>query len=153
MKTTQLVPAVILGAATIFSSCNTPEKQVEQASANVEEATENVQAAQEELKEAKTEEQMANEEWMTYKEEQEAKIRENEDMIAVYREMEKDSKYKAKYRKKIDELEQKNKEMKIRIGEYKRSTKEKWDAFKREFSHDMEELGSSLKDIGKDNVK
>ena len=43
--------------------------------------------------------------------------------------------------------------MKMKIGEYKMDTKERWESFKREFSHDMEDLGQSLKDIGKDNVQ
>lgn len=56
-------------------------------------------------------------------------------------------------RKRIDELEQKNRDMKRRLNEYKADGNEKWQSFKREFNHDMDELGHALRDIGKNNVK
>ncbi len=43
--------------------------------------------------------------------------------------------------------------MKIKMDNYKEDGKEKWEAFKSEFSHDMDELGSALKDLTVNNVK
>lgn len=146
MKTTQFISAALFSAAVIFTSCN-PESKVEQANQDVEKA-------ENDLEKAKTDAEVANNEWMTYREQQEQKIKENEASIAAYREMEKDAKYKAKYREKINELEEKNNELRTRIGEdHKNDNKEQWESFKREFSHDMDELGRSLKNIGNDNVK
>ena len=55
--------------------------------------------------------------------------------------------------KKIDELEQKNSELKKRLDDYKADGKEKWEKFKAEFSHDMDELGKAFKDLTVKNVK
>lgn len=95
-------------------------------------------------------------EYKAYRAEQEKKITANEKQIADMRaKKDKVSKEKrADYESKIDKLEMKNKEMKKRIMEnYKDEGKEKWESFKKEFNHDMDELGKSLKDLFKDNVK
>ena len=76
MKTTRTIPFVVV--ATLFFACNSPEKQVEQASANVEEA-------KQDLSEAEWKQQKANADWEAYKDEQEMKIQENERMISEYR--------------------------------------------------------------------
>jgi hypothetical protein len=39
------------------------------------------------------------------------------------------------------------------LESYKDEGKEKWESFKKEFNHDMDELGKSIKDLFKDNVK
>jgi hypothetical protein len=59
----------------------------------------------------------------------------------------------ADYDKKIDALEQKNKELKVKLSEYKDSGKNAWEQFKSEFSHDMDALGAALKDFTVDNKK
>jgi uncharacterized protein YhaN len=59
----------------------------------------------------------------------------------------------ADYKKKIDQLEQKNSELKKRMDEYKAGGKENWDKFKAEFDHDMAELGKAFKDLTVKNVK
>lgn len=60
---------------------------------------------------------------------------------------------KASYEKQIAVLEEKNSEMKIRMSEYKEDGGEKWQSFKIEFNHDMDELGKSLKDFTVDNER
>lgn len=54
---------------------------------------------------------------------------------------------KAFYDKKIDSLEKGNKEMKRKIAEYKAEGKDKWEIFKKDFSHGMDELGSAFKEL------
>jgi DNA anti-recombination protein RmuC len=57
-----------------------------------------------------------------------------------------------KYEGTISDLERKNKELQKRLDEFNAETADNWTSFKREFSHDMDELGNSLKDITVDNV-
>jgi hypothetical protein len=54
------------------------------------------------------------------------------------------------YEKKIEILEQQNKDLKKRIEDYETSQSD-WEKFKSEFNHDMEELGKALKDFTVDN--
>ncbi|OFY87404.1 MAG: hypothetical protein A3F72_04170 [Bacteroidetes bacterium RIFCSPLOWO2_12_FULL_35_15] len=95
-------------------------------------------------------------EYKAYRAEQEKKITDNEKKIAELK-AKKDKVKKEKlaaYESKIDNLEKKNKEMKKKImANYKDEGKEKWESFKKEFNHDMDELGQSLKDLFKDNVQ
>ena len=58
------------------------------------------------------------------------------------------------YENKINELEKKNNELRKKIiVNYKDQGVSKWESFKKEFNHDMEELKASLKNLFKDNVK
>lgn len=54
------------------------------------------------------------------------------------------------YEKRIITLQEKNMEMRARLDNYEKSQSD-WESFKREFNHDMDELGQSLKDITVDN--
>ena len=51
------------------------------------------------------------------------------------------------YRKKMNELEVKNTDMKKKLDDYKAEGKAKWNEFKNSFNHDMSELGRSIKDL------
>ena len=81
------------------------------------------------------------------------KIRDNEDRIAELKAKMKEEKkeMKAAYDKKIEKLEKKNSKLKTKIAEYKEQGKENWAEFKREFNHDMDELGASIKDFWTNN--
>jgi uncharacterized protein YeaO (DUF488 family) len=57
------------------------------------------------------------------------------------------------YEKTIADLETRNLAMKERINTYKVESTEKWESFKAEFKHEMNEIGQSLKDLGQNNVK
>lgn len=57
------------------------------------------------------------------------------------------------YQRNIDTIEQKNKNLKIKMDSYKNDVDSDWQSFKREFSHDMDELGKSLKDFTVNNKK
>lgn len=92
--------------------------------------------------------------WSAYKKEQEEKIKKNEERIAELKKAKASTNKTIDdiYNKQIDKLQQKNTELRTKIVTYKYD-KSKWKQFKREFNHDMDELGKALKDIGKDNVK
>ena len=53
---------------------------------------------------------------------------------------------------KIAALQKRNDELESRMMQYRGDNKENWKEFKREFSHDMDELGKAFKDLGKDNT-
>jgi NAD-dependent DNA ligase len=48
---------------------------------------------------------------------------------------------------KLAELEQKNMELKEKLADYKDDGNEDWNAFKVEFSHDMNALGKAFSDL------
>jgi hypothetical protein len=56
------------------------------------------------------------------------------------------------YERRIDTLEIRNKNLKMRIADFQITTSD-WDAFKREFNSDMEGLGEALKSFGENNKK
>lgn len=91
----------------------------------------------------------------TFKEEQLKKIKENEDRIAELKRKRDSTKGKVDdaYDKRIEKLEASNAELKKRVITYNETDKSKWEEFKREFSHDMDELGQALKDMFRDNSK
>jgi hypothetical protein len=132
-----IFPALVAG--TVFTSCKPDERKLEKDQENIRDA-----------------ENKFAEDWAKYKQEQEEKIRDNEAQITSIRERLRTSSDKDKIvvEQRANELEQKNKAMRVRIEDYDREKRQdKWEEFKREFNHDMDELGNSLKDINKNNVK
>jgi len=162
MKRYFLPVTLLLTAATIFFSC---EKKHENNASNYDSTAQYDSAAHSHTNTAIPEVTDASNEIMaertTFNTDAEAKIKQNEEKIAELRKMKKANKTdNDAYNAKIDELEAKNKEFKKRMDEYNDETtntdsnnKEKWESFKREFNHDMDELYNSLNDIGKNNVK
>jgi len=59
---------------------------------------------------------------------------------------------KEKYNKKVADLEQKNEALNKKAAAYD-ANNNGWTSFKREFNHDMDEIGSALKDLTVDNKK
>jgi len=129
----------------ILTSCNTSAEKVEAAQNNVIQANKDLDQANKEY--------LADIE--SYRIETANRIAANDASIAEFKtRMEHQRKaVKADYRKKIAELEEKNKEMKQKMDNYKEEGKEKWQIFKAEFSHDMDELGQAFKDLTVRNVK
>ena len=146
MKITTLMLAVMTMfiAGTIFTGCQT--------------STEKEQIAQDALDEAKADETAAAqkvasaEEWQTFKAESETKINDNEIRIAELKEkMKKSGKTMDElYAQRIDTLEQKNKDLRTRMANYEQNQSD-WESFKREFNHDMDELGKAMKDLTVNN--
>ena len=92
------------------------------------------------------------EEWRVFKSDAEIKIKENEVRIGELKvKMKKSGKtFDAMYEKNIIALEQKNKDLRTKISNYE-SNQSDWEAFKREFNHDMDELGQAIKDLTVNN--
>lgn len=146
MKKTLIALMVVATIATsaALSGCGPSTPKEDAAQAKVDEAQQDLTDA----KRAAT----ANE-WQAFKDETDIKIKENALRVAELKEkMKKSGKaIDAIYEKKIDGLEQQNKDMKARVEAYEQTGKTEWDAFKREFNHDMDELGNALKDLTVDN--
>lgn len=88
------------------------------------------------------------EEWTLFKNETESKIKEHEIRISFLKKSIKQSspKTKKELNEKIESLEKDNQSLKNRLETYEK-VKSDWITFKREFSHDMDQLGSALKDF------
>ncbi len=147
MKKTVFIPMVAMFCiATLFTSCKPNTKEVQ-------DAQENVQQAKEDLIVAKK--QANAEEWQNFKDEVNIVIEKNDAKIAeLKKQIKKTGKdANAEYDRKIDTLEKKNEELKLKIENYKNDADSDWQSFKREFNHDMDELGKALKDLTVNNKK
>lgn len=129
----------------VIYSCDSPSKKVEK-------AQENLSNAENELDQAQRD---SVQDFETFRLESELRISDNERVIAAYRlrMLNDKNKFKAEDQKRIDEIEQMNINMRKKIAEYKLEGKDKWVAFKEEFNHDMDDLGSSIKNLGVKNTK
>jgi len=142
MKKTILTLAVTLFiAGTVLTGCQSPNKKVENAQANVQDAKGNVVEANQELDKA------INDSVQQFRKDAEAKIIAHNKSIADFKARIANQKMeiKAKYEKQIADLEQKNSDMKKELDNFKAEGKEKWEAFKIKFKHDLDELGKSMK--------
>ena len=144
MKTKILIPVLLAFAAgSILLSCQQDSEK--KSGEELKDSVETISNA----------DVIADEEYVKFKTEKDVAIRENEKSISEFKERMKkaDEKFKAKYREKVVALEEKNEALKKKMAEYNDKRKEKWEEFKREFNHDMDELGNAIKDLLKDNTK
>lgn len=143
---------IFAGAVMIFLTAMTVVS-CKPATEEEKEATEKAKEANKELIEVKK--AATAEEWEAFKNSGDSIIVKNEERIAELKLKIKNtgSEIDAKYEKNIEILEQKNKDLKIKMERYKNDANEDWQSFKREFNHDMDELGQSLKDLTVDNKK
>jgi hypothetical protein len=87
------------------------------------------------------------EEWEAFRNESELKIKVNEIRITELNvKMKKPGEIFDAYEKKRTNLEQQNREMWARLVAYEKS-QTNWESFKREFNHDMHEIGQAMKDL------
>lgn len=138
---------------TVFMSCKSNTEKEQDAQQSVDSAKVALEEARDDLDEAKR--AATAEEWQKFKDSTNAKIDENKAEIA-------ELKLKIKktgndidnaYQRNIDTIEQKNKNLKAKLDSYKNDVDSDWQSFKREFNHDMDELGQSLKDFTVNNKK
>lgn len=64
-----------------------------------------------------------------------------------------DKKTRKEYKQRISELKERNKKQRDRLNGYNDNDNTKWDEFKREFNHDMDDLGKALDNFGENNKK
>jgi uncharacterized protein (DUF3084 family) len=141
MKKTILTLAIIVFMAGTISTSfgREPDKKSEKAREDLKEAKKDLKEAQ---KDSVTE-------YQKFKKETEVKIASYDKSIADFKvKIAKQKKVnKAKYEKNLAVLEQKNSDLKKKLADYKEEGQDKWISFKKEFNHDMNELGKSLKDF------
>lgn len=139
-------------AGTILTGCQTSAEKVDDANTNVAEAKQDLKEVKAEVS---AEEKKAAEEaaWKAYKVEAESKIDANDVLIADSKDkMKKSGKTMDKlYKQQVEALEQRNKDLRQRINAYDANSQSDWESFKREFDHDMDELGAALKDLTVNN--
>ena len=153
MKKTILALAVTAFiAGTTLPSCQSSAEKVENAQDKVQEAQSDADDAEKDLDQARED---SYNEYQKFKKESDEKISAHEKSIIEFRVRIATEKKenRAQYEKKLAELEQKNSDMKKKMDEYKEEGKDKWEIFKNEFSHDMEELGKAFNDFTTKNVK
>jgi chromosome segregation ATPase len=117
----------------------------------VEKERKNVAEAKDDLREAKKD---SAADFQKFKLEAETKIRENQTKIAELKakKASDNKESKEKYDKKVAALDKKNNELKAKIEGCGNTKTSNWTAFKREFSHDMNELGHAFKDVAVNNT-
>ena len=152
-KTIYTLAITSLLTATILTGCQNSTKKEQVAQDKVVDAQADMKDATEELVVAKKE--ATAQQWKQFKAETNARIAENESRIAELKvKMNKTgNSIDAMYAKNIEELELKNREIKVKVDTYKNDSNDDWESFKREYNHDMDQLNQSLKDITVDNKK
>jgi hypothetical protein len=93
--------------------------------------------------------------WESFRTEAEKRIDENDRKIS---ELEMNNtlainRSKKEYNEALVDFKERNKKLRSRLRNVKMESREKWNEFKREFNHDMEELGSALNDFTVNNKK
>ena len=115
------------------------------------EARKDVAEAQQDLRKAKTD---SAADYQKFRKEAEIKISENQKKIDLLKtkKISEGKEVKEKYDMKVLALEQKNNELQKDIVASAHTETNMWSSFKREFNHDMDELGQAIKDIGVNNA-
>ncbi|HEX2548413.1 MAG TPA: peptidase M23 [Gammaproteobacteria bacterium] len=132
-------------SSVLFTSCQQSNSQ------KLERSQEKVSDAQQDLNKANNDYMMDVE---NYKRDLRARIDENDRKIDQLQTEKKYQKGETKeaYKARIDNLKDRNRELRKRLDDYQPDNKESWEQFKREFNHDMDEFANSFKDIGRNNV-
>lgn len=134
-----------------MTGCQSSSEKADKAESKVVDAQQDLKDAEAKAAAAKLK---ADDEWKLFKVESETKIADNDRTIADLREKMKSSgkKMSIEYAKNIDTLEAKSKALRTKIETYDTAQSD-WEAFKREFNHDMDEIGNALKDLTVNNKK
>jgi hypothetical protein len=143
-KTNQLFSFSLVSVLVMLAvSCSTPAEKVENAEVKVALAEDQLNTAEKEF----------NEDVKQFRAETEKSIISNEVMIEDLKGKIKTSnvKNRAENEKKIAHLEQKNKDLRLKIDGYKGENNNDWMFFKSELKKDMDTLGSALKNFFTDN--
>lgn len=144
--------ASLLLLGTMFISCQSAAKKEEVAQEKLQDAKQDLKEVQQEVKEeeaeTKAQTKASAEEWEVFKKETELKIAANEIRIAELKiQIKKSGKtFDALYAQKIELLENKNKKLRTEITSYE-SSQTDWEAFKRQFNSDLDELREALNEV------
>jgi TolA-binding protein len=146
MKKSILVLALsVLFTVAIVTSCTSPSDKVLSAQNDVTDANKALDEAKQTLMDDvdKTKAEVAE------------RIAANEKSIAEFNERIKNQKanVREEYSKKINELDQKNSDLKRKLDEYRADNKEDWTEFKTEFIRNLEQVTKALNDYNIINLK
>jgi phosphoenolpyruvate-protein kinase (PTS system EI component) len=143
-------PVIALAFASLFlslnlTSCSSPADDVSDAQEEVDDAQNELDVANMEL----------DKDMKAFRKKTFDKIADNKVQIAELKlAIEKDkSAMKTIHQKQIVELQARNNDLKMRLDNYKGEGEDKWEDFKKELDHDMNEIGNSLKDLTVSNTK
>lgn len=147
MKITLVPAAFALAIASIVTLPSCSESKKEEVSENIDQATAEVDAKMNETKDDLKRERDA------FVADVNNRIEKNKQDIADLKAKSKDKKAEARkeYEEAIADLERRNDELKTKLENYKDETREGWQDFKQEFSRDMDDLGSSIRNLFKNN--
>lgn len=122
-----------------LTSCSTSSEKLENAEQKVTDANQNLKDENEAYKKDMEE----------YRKNTAAEIAANEKSLAAFnaRISTLKSEAKSEYEAKIAKLNSKNSDLKKKMDDFKTDSKSNWEMFKTEFSHDMSELGTAIKDF------
>lgn len=145
------IAAVALIATTFITSCQDSTKKETEAREEVEEARTDLNEAKTELANARK--AATEQEWQSFKESTNTTINQNEKRIIELRAKMKKTgqEMDEQYAKRINVLEEKNREIKEKVNAYQNDASDDWEAFKKEYNSDMDDLGRSLKNFTVDN--
>jgi hypothetical protein len=132
-----------------ISSCNKSPKAKE---AELNEAKQEVENAEVDLDEAKTDSVYA---FNKYKSSIQIKLVENVKVITDLKVKieDKDRKTQTLYYRQLENLQIKNTELKLKIENYKQGPTQKWELFKVDFNNELDDLGKSISNTAKNNMK
>ncbi|MDP1725247.1 MAG: hypothetical protein Q8M15_00585 [Bacteroidota bacterium] len=143
----------------VFTSCESHERKVDDAFERVKEAKrdfiDTAAICVNENKPGKTRVIIKNEitdAWALFRSETENKIKLSENKIKELKERRNNSENKAKFDKQINRLEQKNNDLRKKMNDYNEEVKSKWENFKVEMNHDIDEIEIELKDVTINNT-
>lgn len=147
MKKTIFILAVATLSMGVITSCKSGSEKVEDAKENIADEQKDVEKAKMEYVE----------EYEKFRADQDLRMSENDKEIADLKARSAEMKKEARedYNKRVAELETRNAELKAKLRDYQHDEHDntKWESFKREFNHDMEQIGNSFRDLGKNNEK
>lgn len=129
----------------LATGCSSPATKVENAKQDLKEAKQELNQEQKD----------SIADYTAFKKESEERIAGNEKIIAAFKERMKTDKKQLKKadQKVIDEIELRNINMRKKIEEYRAEGKDNWITFKKEFNHDMDDLGNAIKNLTVKNTK
>ncbi len=145
------IAVLLVGFSATSCKSNTNEEQVAQD--KVEEAQIDLDVAKQDLTAARK--NATAEEWKAFKDDTNAKIDSNaakiDELKANMRKTGRD--VDNVYQKNVDALEQKNKELKIKMNNYKNDANSDWESFKKDLNDNLEQVQTSFKDFKEKNKK
>jgi len=142
-KTIFSLAITMLMAGTMLSGCQSSAEKVK-------EAQDKVQAAQNKVVEAQLNlDQAVRDSIQEFRKDAENQIIANEKNIAEFKiKLAKEKKAnRAQAEKRLAELEQQNREMRMRLEDFREDGKENWRSFRNKFNHDMVVMGKSFHDF------